>query len=140
MVRTFAEECAELLDAAVPELELAARPDRGPFEQRRCFAFQGPCPSLGGGRLSVTVTSREIAVEFLGARNTLANPHEAVALIRGLYDESVVVETWFPTAGPGQCAFTRVDCLPPLPFSLPGVARIRRRSWRGTQDIDVDVS
>jgi hypothetical protein len=79
MVRTFAEEFAELLDAAVPELDLAIPPDRSAFEQRRCFTFQEPCPSPGGGRLSVTVTSGEIAVEFLGARNTFAKPHEAVA-------------------------------------------------------------
>ena len=78
MVRTFAEEFAELLYAAVPELELAARPDRSAFEQRRWSAFQERCPSPGGGRLSVTVTSREIAVEFLGARNSFAKPHEAV--------------------------------------------------------------
>ena len=138
--KTFAEEFASLLDAALPELGVAARPARSALEQRRCFSFQVPCPSaVVTSPLSVSVTQSEIRVEFFGARSRLANPGEAVTLIRELIKETVIVETWF---GPDtrDCAFVNVNALPTQPMKIPGVTRIARQSWRSTYDADENVA
>jgi len=138
--KTYAEEFASLLDAALPELGVAARQDRAALEQRRCFSFQVPCPStVLTGPLSVMVVQNEICIEFLRARSRLTNPHEAVALIRELIAETVIVETWF---GPdlSSCAFAKLSALPSHPMKMPGVTRVVRRSWRGTYDADENVA
>ena len=138
--KTYAEEFASLLDAALPELRVAARHDSPALEQRRCFSFQVPCPSAAiTSPLSITVTQSEITVEFLSARSRLTSPHEAVALIRELIEETVIVETW---SGPDlrDCAFVNVNALPSGPMKIPGVTRIVRQSWRGTYDADESVA
>ena len=138
--QTYAEEFASLLDAALPELGVAAGPVRSALEQRRCFSFQVPCPSGAvTSPLFVSVTQSEITVEFLGARSRLANPGEAVALIRELIKETVIVETW-SGPDPRDCAFVNVNALPSGPMKIPGVTRIVRQSWRGTYDADENVA
>ena len=138
--RTYAEEFASLLDAALPELGVAGRPDTPALEQRRCFSFQVPCPSAAvTSPLSISVTQSEITVAFLSVRSRLTNPHEAVALIRELIEETVIVETWY---GPSSrdCAFANVNASPSGPMKVPGVTRIVRQSWRGTCDADENVA
>jgi hypothetical protein len=135
----FAEEFASLLAAALPELGVAARPDRPALEQRRCFSFQVACPSAAvTSPLSMTVTQTEITVEFLSARSRLTDPQEAVGLIRDLIEGTVIVETWF-SPEPSAPAFVNVKAWPRGPFTVPGVTRIVRRSWRGTYDTDENV-
>ena len=138
--KTFAEEFASLLDAAVPEFGVAPRPDRPVLEQRRCFSFQVSCPSAAVPTpLSISVTQSEIVLEFLSVRRRFTKPHEAVALIRELLDETVIVEKWFGL----DCqdyAFVNVNVLPSKPMKLPGVTRIVRQSWRGTYDADESVA
>jgi hypothetical protein len=96
VLKTFAEESASLLDVALPELGLAARSDRPAFEQRRCLAFQVPCPSAGiTTPLSVVVTQDEITVEFLGARRRFVGSRLAVDLIRELIAETVILAAWY---------------------------------------------
>lgn len=139
-IKNYAEEFASLLDAALPELGVAARPDRPALEQRRCSSIQVPCPSAAiTSPLSISVTQSEITVEFLSARSRLTSPHEAVALIRELIEETAIVETWF---GPDlrDCVFVNVKALPAGPMKVPGVTRIVRQSWRGTYDADENVA
>lgn len=138
--QTYAEEFASLLNAALPELGVAAKLARSAVEQRRCFSFQVPCPSPAvTSPLSVSVTPSEIMVEFLGARGRFVNPRQAVTLIRELIEERAIVETW---SGPAlrDCAFVNVNALPSGPMKIPGVTRIVRQSWRGTYDADENVA
>ena len=138
--KTYAEEFASLLDAALPEFGVAARRDRPALEQRRCFSFKVPCPSAAvTSRLSISVTQSEITVAFLSARSQLTNPHEAVALIRALIEETVILEIWYGP-GPRDCAFVNVNALPSEPIKIPGVTRVVRRSWAGTYDADENVA
>ena len=134
--KTYAEKFASLLDAALPELDVAARLDRPTLEQRRCFSFQVPCPSATvTSPLSVTIDPNAITVEFLRACSRRTNPQEAVALIRDLLAETVIVETWFGP-DPADCAFVNVNALPAGPMKLPNVTRIVRQSWKGKYGTD----
>lgn len=138
--KTFAEEFASLLNAEFPELGLAAAPDRPELEQRRCVSFQVRCPSAAVATpLSVVVTEREVAIEFLGAHCRFASAQRAVTQIRAVIDESVVVDTWY--AGPYRrgCAFAKASRSPQAPFRARGVTRIVRRSWSGTHDTSAKV-
>ena len=138
--KTYAEELASLLNAEFPEWRLAAAPDRPELEQRRCFWFQVPCPSAAVATpLSVTVTERDVTIEFLGAHSRCASPHQAVAQIRELVEESSVVDTWYSGPYPRGCAFVKASCSLAAPFGARGVTRIVRRSWRGTRDTNANV-
>src|SRR5262245_21005783 len=94
--KTYAEQFASLLDAEFPEFGLADAPGRQGLEQRRCVVFQVPCPSAAASTpLSVTVTEREVTIEFLGARCRFTSFQQAAAHIHQVIEESMVVDTWY---------------------------------------------
>ncbi len=139
--KTYAEEFASLLIAACPQFDLGGLSEPPGLEQRRCFSFQVPCPSPSiKCPLVVDVTEREVTVEFLHVHRRFLSPHEAVAQIRGLVEESIVVDTWYSGPYARGCAFVEAHCpLRASSLNARGVTRIVRQSWKGTHDCDARV-
>jgi len=130
-----------MLDAELPELGLGISEERSAGDQRRCFSFLAHAPSTAiATPLSVVVTQAEVVVELLGARGRFANPHEALALIVGLFEESMVIDTWFSGPYRRGCAFVESDRRAGHACTARGVTRIVRRSWNGTHDATVNVT
>jgi hypothetical protein len=130
------EHFALLFDTAFPEWQVGPRGD----QTRRCLVLQVPAPSPAIGlTLTVSATADEIVVSLDEARLRFLDSAKAVAHIRLLVGESIVVESWYSGPHLRGTAFAVANEPARAPQSLRGVTRIKRKSWRGTHDADLKV-
>ncbi len=99
------------------------------------MSFQIPCPSTAVTRpLSISVIPGHVSVDFHTARAGFTSVEEAVAHIRGLIEETVVVDSWYSGPHLRGAAFASASRSLRASCGAEGATRVERRSWRGTLD------